>query len=335
MKKVTIKDVAEAAGCSIATVSNALNNVDVLNPKTKMRVLKAAEELNYVPNLNGKSLKTTVTKNLSFITTTIKGPYYPILADAMAKEGQKYGYDFSIYITPTPQTVMNKLLGSQSDGVIVLNKVLVGTQEIRLMEKYDIKAVFLDRLISGQNFDSVVFDSFDSACHSMEYLAKLGHRRIGFIKGAFGAYDAEERYRGYIEVIKKRQLEYDDAIILEGQFEKEVSYKSMKKYLQTHSRDHYPTAFFAANDSSAFGAIKAMKEMGVNVPEDISVIGFDDIEVARYYTPHLTTTRNPIEEQGRLAVQALIDLIEKNEPSKLAVLKGELIIRDSVIPVHE
>lgn len=330
MRKVTIKDVAKASGYSIATVSNALNDIDVLNPKTKEHVLKIAEELNYVPNLNGKRLKLVETRNLAFIATSISGSYYSILADAMAKECEKNGYDLSIHITPTRESVISKIFGSQADGVIILNEVLVGPNEIRLMEKQNVKAVFVDRFISYPTFDSVIFDSFASAKKTMDYLVKLGHKKIGFIKGVAGSYDAEERYRGYIEIIKEKNLVYDEQVILSGEFEKEASYNHTKWYLEEHDPSEYPTAFFAANDLSAFGAIEAIQKHGLKVPEDISIVGFDDIEIARYYKPKLTTTRNPIEEQGQLAVQYLIDLIEKNEPSRMAVLEGKLIIRESV-----
>ncbi|WMT41168.1 LacI family DNA-binding transcriptional regulator [Paenibacillus sp. D2_2] len=162
MTKVTIKDVAREAGVSISTVSNALNDVDVLTPETKSHVLKVAKRMNYVPNLNGKLLKTGKTKMLGFFTTSVTGPYFYILVESMARECERLGYGLNVFVTKDKQVIMSNILGRRVDGVVIYEELKIDENDIVSMEKDKIKAVFLDRVIENETMGSVIFDSYVS-----------------------------------------------------------------------------------------------------------------------------------------------------------------------------
>ncbi|WP_286171707.1 LacI family DNA-binding transcriptional regulator [Gracilibacillus phocaeensis] len=328
IKKVTIKDVARKANVSISTVSNALNGVDVLKPNTKQHILKVAEELNYIPNFHGKYLKSNATKILGLFIRSTKGPYYGMLIDAIANECEKNGYDLNVFITKNEKATINSVLGRSFDGAIIFNEWL-SAESLQLLEKSNIPIIFLDREKTGKHISSVIFASYEGGQMVTQYLADQGHKKIGFIHGVIELYDDKERFRGYRDALNEKSLVYDENISLFGDFEEDTAYHAVRKFI--HSGYELPDAFIAANDLSAIGCIKAFAAEGYSIPDDISVIGFDDIEISSYFQPKITTVRNPIIKQGVLAVDRLLDIIFNNEGGNLDKLKGEMIIRDSCI----
>lgn len=326
IRKVTIKDVAREAGVSISTVSKALNDSDVVHPDTKEHILKVAERLNYIPNISGKILKSGETNVIGLFITSIVGPYYSLLAEYIFKECEKYGYELNIFITKNKQTIMNNILGKRVDGVILSNE-LITDQEIELLEKANVPTVFLDREKVNKKISSVVFDSYQAGQIVTRYLINQGHRKIGYIRGYEELYDDIERFRGFKDTLKEFGLEFDEKYMLNGFFEEEASYNAIKSFVR--SDVELPDAFIAANDLSAFGCIKALKSEGFSIPSDISVVGFDDVELSEYFQPPLTTVNNPIARQGKLAVDVLIDMIKNNENGRLEKLPGKLVVRNS------
>lgn len=328
MGKVTIKDVAREAGVSISTVSNALNNVDVLTPETKKHVLEVAERLNYVPNLNGKLLKSGKTKLLGFFTTSVAGPYFYTLVESMSRECDRLGYGLSVLVTKDKQVIMNNILGGRVDGVIIFEELKINDHDIAVMAKNKIKAVFLDRVVQNETMGSIVFNSFEGGYEATKYLINLGHRKIAYISGVDTMFDSVERREGYVAALQEANFPIDQDYFLQGYFEEEGSYNAVKSFLHMHP-DKVPDAFLAGNDLSAIGCIRALKSQGYEVPRDISVVGFDDIDIAPYFSPPLTTVRNQIARQGILVVNHLIRMIQKKEQGTVERLDVELVVRGS------
>ncbi|WP_438351933.1 LacI family DNA-binding transcriptional regulator [Paenibacillus sp. FA6] len=328
MGKITIKDVAREAGVSISTVSNALNDVDVLNPMTKAHVIKVAKRLNYVPNLNGKLLKSGKSNMLGFFTTSVSGPYFYVLVESMARECERLGYGLNVFVTKDKQVILSNILGRRVDGVIIFEELKIDEQDIVAMEKDKIKAVFLDRVIHNKTMGSVIFDSYVAGYEATKYLISLGHKRIAYISGVDTMFDSVQRKEGYLAALYEHQLQVDEDYILQGFFEEEGSYNAVKSYLHAYP-SKIPDAFLAGNDVSAIGCIKALKSEGYQIPMDISVMGFDDIDIAQYFSPPLTTVRNQIARQGILVINHLVNLIQETEHGKIEKLQGEIVVRGS------
>lgn len=325
--RVTIKDVAKKAGVSISTVSNALNNVDVLTPETKEKILSVAEELNYIPNLNGRNLKAQATKVLGLYLGSIRGPYYGELTDSIFRACQNSDYDLEIFLSNDYRKIMSNILGKRVDGAIILNGAIKKKQEETLVRN-DIPVVYIDRKEKNQHVSSVVFDSRKGGESVAKYLLELGHKRIMFVSGEKDNYDAIERQKGFTEVLKRAGIKLTSEDILEGNFERNASYNSICEYLEKGGKA--PDAIFAANDLSAIGVIEALKDNGIKVPEDVSVIGCDDIETTRLVSPTITTIRTTFEKQGALAVDELIRLIQ-GEKGRITELSGRIIPRESTM----
>lgn len=325
--RTTIRDVAKEANVSIATVSKALNGVDVVKASTKAKVLAAAKHLHYVPNLMGKELKTNQTKRIGFYTTSITGPYFSVLIESIAREAEKHGYALNVFISMDKEVVLTSILGGAVDGFVGFEDML-DHEDLETIRNEAINAVFIDRNIQDHTFGSVVFDSKESAEYATSYLIAKGHREIVFVKGFDGVYDSDERLKGYQQALKKAQIPFKSNYLLEGRFEEHFAYQSTKKFLD--KQKDFPSAFLAGNDLSAIGVTKAIEQAGYHVPNDFSVVGFDGIELLKYFRPSLTTIDNPIKEQGELATQHLLSLIKGEVLGKAFVLKGRLIEAESV-----
>lgn len=280
-RKVTIKDVAREAGVSISTVSNALNGVNVLHPDTKQHILEVVDRLHYIPNLNGKNLKTQETKVVGLFLTSIRGPYYSILADSIYQGCKKYGYELNIFIHDRADNMMANILGRRIDGAIILNDH-VGEKEVKLLLENETSVVFID---------------------------------------------SAERLNGFRDVLKKAGITLEEDYILKGEYEREIAYNSVKDFLELAKP--LPEAIFAVNDLSAIGTIEALEEEGIRVPEQVNVLGCDDIESARLVKPSVSTIRISFEKQGTLAINHLIRLIQGKEKGCIEILNGRIIPRES------
>ena len=325
-QKITIKDVAREAGVSISTGSNALNGVDVLRPDTKQHILEVAKRLNYVPNLNGRNLKSQYTNVIGLFVTSVRGEYYNILADAIYQRCKKYGYELNIFVSEKSEAMMANILGRRIDGAIILNKY-IGEREITLFSETQTPVIFIDRELEGEKIASVVFDSYHEGELVAEYLVGLGHRTFAYMDGPDDNYDNIHRLKGFREGLRSRGIILEEDYIIKGRFEKEMAYHSMKQFLD--SGRLLPEAVFAANDVSAIGTIEALQDAGIRVPEQVSVIGCDDIEIAHLVKPSVTTVRTSFEKQGMLAADRLIALIRGEEKGSIAILRGKIIPRES------
>jgi LacI family purine nucleotide synthesis repressor len=326
---VTIKDVAKEAGVAISTVSNVLNQVDIVSEEKKERVLAAVAKLKYVPNMNAKFLKSNKKNTIGLFLPSIQGDFYRMLMQAIHLQCKIKGYLLNIYISNenTSDEIYGMIISSGVEGAIVMNERLHNEYVDRLaMAKIPI--VFIDREFAGERMSSVTIDNVEGAILAMEYLIKQGHRRIGYVHGIYNN-DDESRYQAYLKVMNKYNLPLDDNIILRGYFEEAVSYSEMRVLLLKGIE--LPDAIFCANDEMAWGCIRALAETGHSVPDEVSVIGFDDILLSSYYSPALTTIHSPVAELGSVSANELFRILRMEDTmiGKVSRLKPGLVIRDT------
>lgn len=326
MGKVTIKDIAREAGVSISTVSNALNGVNVLKPETRDHILEVADRLHYIPNLNGRNLKSKATKVLGLFVTSLKGPYFATLVDIMFWECVKYGYELNIFVTWEGKSAITSILGKRVDGCVVLSGDVDenGTKQI---EELEVPTIFLDREVKSKKVASVIFDSYKDGESAADFFIERGIKKIAFVQGILNNYDAIERRKGFFDRLAKDNITIDPEYILDGEFEREVAYNAVKQFLEKGLP--LPEAFFAANDVSAIGCMDALKEFGYRIPEDTIVVGVDDIEFCEWYKPTLTTIKTGHEKQGAVAIRKLVKMINGEETGDITKLHGRLIERES------
>lgn len=326
---VTIKDVAKEAGVAISTVSNVLNNVDIVSDEKKQKVLAAVEKLKYVPNMNAKFLKSNKKNTIGLFLTSVQGDFYRMLIQSIHMQCKLKGYLLNIYISNenTSDEIYSMIISSGVEGAIVLNERL-HDEYVERIALTKMPIVFIDRDYAGERMSSVIINNLEGATLAMEYLIKQGHRRIGYIHGIFNV-DDEARYQAYVNTMNKYSLPMEENLILRGYFEEAVAYSEMRVLLLKGVE--IPDAFFCANDEMAWGCIRALMESGYKVPEDVCVIGFDDIMLSSYYNPALTTIHSPVTELGNVSAAELFRLMEQesNSMGRITRLSPSLVIRDT------
>lgn len=323
MKKITIKDVAREAGVSVATVSNALNNVDVVQPRTREHVLAVAQRLNYIPNVNGRRLRGVQSHAIGLFVRSIAGSYYGNLAEAAHYVLQEQGYELQIYITDSVETIIEKLSSHSLDGAI-LHCGLKDSEEIERLERLGVPIVFLDKEIEGKRVSSVLYESYENGRMAAEYLLGLGHRDLMHIFGVPNNYDSEQRRDGFLDALRDAGVPFREENLVDGRLERQTAYRETRRYLQEGHR--LPDAIFAANDHSAVGCIEALREFHVSVPEDVSVIGCDDNEMCGFVMPGLTTIRIRESQQASRAAREVLRLINQTG-GRVDRLPGTIIVR--------
>ncbi|GAA0181795.1 maltose operon transcriptional repressor MalR [Clostridium sediminicola] len=343
---VTLKEIAQKANVSVSTVSRVINN-DTKKPaskETQDKIWKIVRELGYVPNQNARNLikgkeeeVSLPTKAIGCIFTstqdTYNDPFYSQIArgiqEEVSKRGYVLGYSFSS-CDMSFSALYNNLTSNPVDGAVILGRF---NEDVLKFLKQNIKNI----VYAGVNyvdagFDEIICDGYKGAQEAVEYLVSLGHENIGFIGSLPSEEDVvnEHRYEGYKTALKKRNLEFNEKNIIGVELSTTAGYNGMKGYLENTASEKLPTAFYCANDVVAIGAMKALNEKGIKIPDDISVIGLDDIEMSAFVTPSLTTIKVPKEELGKFAVKILIDKIENGHDFPVRVnVPFELIERDS------
>ncbi|MBQ7359253.1 MAG: LacI family DNA-binding transcriptional regulator [Lachnospiraceae bacterium] len=323
MKRVSIKDVAKEAGVSITTVSHSLSGRGVIKQETRDRVIEIAKRMNYIPDWNGRNLKAVATRTIGLFTKSIRG-YYGQLADAMSEECKVHGYELDIFVTDDEQMMLSSLISHRVDGAVILHSGLTD-QSVEMLIRAEVPVLFLDREIQGKTVSSVLFDSYATGQMAAKYLHQLGHRRILFVEGQ-DTYDGIMRRRGFMEYMKTIGEPIPEEYQIDGWFDRGVANKAMKEFLSKGLP--LPDAIFATNDDSAFGCIKALLGAGYKVPEDVSVMGVDDIELSRWYAPSLTTIRTHIDQQGQRAAKEVIRLVNGHSGTSIRI-QGDIVERKS------
>lgn len=325
MKKITIKDVAREAGVSIATVSNALNNSDVVQPKTREHVLAVAERLRYIPNLNGKRLRSAQTRTIGLFVTSMTGDYYGNMADNIHYICKKHDYELHVFIVDSAESILQKLMNRIVDGAIVFYGTL-SPEEISLMKGCGLPVVFMDQEEVGERVSSVLYESYEAGRMAAEYLLGLGHRDLMHVFGLENNYDSRQRHAGFCDALNAAGVAMRPENLLNGRLERAASYREMRRYLTEGHK--LPQAIFAANDLSAIGCMEALRQFDVRIPEDLSIIGCDDILLCGFVNPNLTTIRTHMQKLGVEAANEVLRLISQPD-GRISRISGSIIVRQS------
>ena len=327
----TIKDVAKMAGVSTTTVSHVINKTRFVAQETESLVLQAIKDLNYSPSAVARSLKVNTTKSIGMIVTTSEAPYFAEIIHAVEEHCYRQGY--SLFLCNTQNNAekiknhLEMLAKKRVDGILVMCSEYFPDSLNLLHSVENIPMVVMDW---GPNVhtDIILDNSFDGGYLATKHLIENGHKYIGIIAGELTKTTAKTRYEGFIHAMKEAGLTVNPNWVMEGFFEPEDGYECMNKIL---SQDNLPTAVFCCNDVMALGAISAIGEKGLRVPEDISIIGYDNIHASRFYSPPLTTVH---QSKSRLGVQAVNLLFErinhKSDQKEKIEIYPELVVRKSV-----
>lgn len=327
---VTISDIAEAANVTKATVSYVLNNKPGVSQETRDKILKIMKDMNYHPNAVARGLAGKSTEMLGLIIPDISDHFYVQIVRGVEETANLYNFTLNLCTThaiPEKERKMVDLFTSgRVDGIILMTYFLDLDYIINL-KKRKIPFVLIDSTFQDNSIYSVNVDNFEAGYKATEYLIKLGHKRIAFVSGPQSSNDSLSRYRGYRQALNDYGLSYEEDLFCRGDFKYKGGYQA---FFNLQQLQHKPTAVFAANDQMAIGVLSAARTAGVQVPQELSIIGCDDIEAASVVEPTLTTIKQPIEELGKCATEMIFQLINKEKPSPRKIeLKTSLIERSS------
>ncbi|WP_373231054.1 LacI family DNA-binding transcriptional regulator [Cohnella sp.] len=331
-----IRDVASKAGVSVATVSKVLNGYTTVNEKTKERVLQVVKDLQFHPNSAARSLvgRRSMTIGI-FLTTGLAHPFFTQILSGMEQSLKSKGYDL-IYLAQLSwnkeYSFVRHCQSRNIEGVVVFGFQHDDMNFDELIES-GIPALFIDLDVKEKRAGYISSDNQNAARRTVHYLAELNHRKISFLSGIKDSYVSRLRLKGYLAGLEEAGIPYHENYVAEGDFTRETGYLAMQRLLRLPDR---PTSVICCSDLSAVGAMEAIRDSGLSVPQDISVIGFDDIEIASYVQPALTTVRQDMITIGKRAIELLDDLIndEQLAPPE-AIIPTELIIRGSCGPAKE
>ncbi len=329
----TIKDVAKLAGVSICTVSRTLAGKDRIRPQTKERVMEAVRRLDYKPNYSARSLKTGSTETLGLIVPDITNYYYPKIAKSIEEYAGQQGYMILLCNADDDlqkeKRLVDTLKNRGVDGVIVL-PCSRHIEHFESLREADIPFVFLNRNFFGVE-NCVPSDNFFGAYEMTKYVLEKGHRKIVAAYLSFENNIYQERYEGTLEALDEYGLKSCAENFLFNIKNVEDAASRLQRLFQSKA---CPTALVASNDMICIGAYSAASRCGLRIPQDISVTGYDDIVTAEYMMPPLTSFRQPEDEMARVSVDYLLSCMMGEDPKRPRPLKGEIIIRDSVITLQ-
>ena len=329
----TMKDIAKLAGVSTSTVSHVINKTRFVSEEISERVNIAAKELNYyAPSALARSLKVNRTKTIGMLVTTSTNPFFGEVVKGVERSCYQKGYSLILCNTEGDNERMresiNTLLQKRVDGLILMCSSLEG-ERIDVFERYpDIPVVVMDWGPMLFTSDKIQDNSLRGGYLAAKYLIDCGHKEVGCITGPLIKHQAQMRYEGYKRAMLEAELEFNANWIVESDFECEGGYQAFKKMVE---RGPLPSSIFVSNDMMAMGVINAANELGIQIPEQLSIIGYDDIHIAKFMSPSLTTIHQPKYRLGQAAVETLLrKLDEKSVEAQVVQLEPTLVERNSV-----
>jgi LacI family transcriptional regulator len=326
----TIKDIAEETGVSYATVSRALNDKYGVKPGTREKILAVARARGYTPNGIARGLVRQQTHSIGLIIPDISNPFFPQVASGVEDGAKEKGYSVFLcntnYESDQEARYLQLLIEKRVDGIILasgfqasdtINPLLMGSLPI----------VSLCTRFENVNNSFVVIDNERGGFIATKHLIEQGYPSVGYIGTQGDGLSQGQRFKGYLQALEKFNIPFDDRFVFSGDLKRETGYEITKRLI---AGQHFPRALFVENDLMALGAIQGIKESGLRVPDDIAVVGFDDIAFASFPEIGLTTVRQPKYEMGKMAVNILLDsIIESTKEPKKHILEPKLIIRTS------
>jgi len=332
----TIKDVAQAASVSTATVSHVINGTRRVSDETQRRVHQAMERLHYQPNAVARGLRTNKTHFLALIIPDITNPFFTDFARGFQDAADEKGY--VVILCNTDRDLKRELryidmVRQQKVDGLVLNPSRVTSKDLMRLQEAQIPVVLVGSQIDDPNFDRVMVDNIQGGSDAVQHLIDLGHTRIGLVCGPRTTSSGALRYQGYCQALQRNGIPYNDALVAVGDFTHEGGAACMATLLALTPR---PTAVFATSDVMALGAKKAIEDAGLRIPADISLVGFDDIPELAWTRPRLTTIAQPRYKMGREATHLLIERVEhKNVMARRRIImEHHLVVRESTAAIR-
>lgn len=333
MNNLTLEDIARKCGVSRSTVSRVLNNHPNVSEEVRKQVQEMIRQTGYQPHPAARALVSNRSWTCGLILprsidTFFTDPYYPCLIQGIAQACSKQNYTFSLFLMEDEEDE-DKMFAQVSrrgfmDGILFQSYQCGDTLIDKLVDS-GVPLVMLGRHLQSKNISYVDINNIHSVEIAIQYLIDTGHRRIATITGPQNTAVGVDRKSGYLQALMKNNIAIDQSLIKEGTFTDQSGYNSMQQLLPAK-----PDAVFAASDHMALGAMRAIRENGLEIPDDISIIGFDDFPLASPSHPALTTIRQPIVQFCSKGLEMLIDLVENgSEPPRKVILEAEFIIRDS------
>ena len=331
-KKPTIRDVAKLAGVTPAVVSRVFNNDENLNIKaeTRANVLDAIKRLEYKPNIVARSLRTHSMNTIGMLIADIINPFYSQMIKGVQEEAKKAGYGLILCDTnddPLSEKRYIETLHAQFVDGVILGSSYIEDDVVELIEGLGMNSVMVNRGSLNSSAPYVKTNEVEGMILAVNHLIRLGHTKIAYICGPLYVETAARRLTGYRKALKNAGIAYNPKHVIEATFDEESGYKACKELLKTNDR---PTAICTGNDLMAIGAMRVIKEAGLRIPEDISLVGYNNIWVTSLLSPPLTTVEAPLSEIGREAFKVLLGLITSNKNINYHVtLPNKLIVRES------
>jgi LacI family transcriptional regulator len=325
---VTIRDVAERAGVSISTVSRVLNNTCAVNEEKRRQVFKAADELGYTPNPAARSLLGKKTGGIGVVLPFVSAEFFSDFLTGLDQEAQGSGFFLVVSTSHRHSDEFESAMQAMRrrvDGMIVMAPELTDNQP-QIVATGRGPVVFVNTYIADESLSVLNFDNYGGSLELTRHLLSRGHRRIAIIKGPASARDAQERVRGYRDAMMEAGITDLSDLEVDGEYTQEAGYRATEIILQ---KDPRPTAIVAANDYCAMGALGALNEAGVSVPDQMAVGGFDGITSSQFTQPALTTVQVPIRDIGKHAIRRLVAIIEGSEEAGHRVIPVALQVRAS------
>ena len=345
MEQVTIKDLAKLCGVGVSTISRAINNHPDINPETKTMILQKAKECGYVPNNSARNLKRTDSKSVAVLVKGITNPFFTKMIKIIEEECKKQHYSMYLQHVESEEdevVVAQKLIKEKRlRGIVFLGGLYVHSEE--KLEKLTVPYVFSTAGMVSHNYDqqlysSITVDDRKESCRMVEYLIELGHKKIAIIVA-----DHEEesigmlRLQGYKDALQKHNITIDEQLIISSELDKEHfsmknGYEAVKELLK---RNVSFTAVYAVSDTLAIGAMRGLHEENIQIPEQISVAGYDGLDMIHYVVPSITSVKQPTEKIAYETMQLLFDIIAGNRKPQHIRFDAEILINESTGPVAE
>ncbi|EKF9134615.1 substrate-binding domain-containing protein [Vibrio cholerae] len=328
----TMKDIARLAGVSTSTVSHVINKSRFVSDEIAERVNNAAQQLNYAPSALARSLKMNRTKTIGMLVTTSTNPFFGEVVKGVERSCYHQGYNLILCNTEGDNQRMkasiNTLLQKRVDGLLLMCSTLEG-ERLDVFDRYpDIPIVVMDWGPILFASDKIQDNSLQGGYMAAKHLIECGHKEIGCITGPLIRHQAQMRYEGYKRALAEAGIAINPDWIVESDFECEGGYQAFEKLYQ---RGKLPSALFVSNDMMAMGVIQAANQRGLRVPDDLSLIGYDDVHIAKFMTPALTTIHQPKYRLGKAAVDTLLYRLENPDTTAQVVqLEPTLVARNSV-----
>jgi LacI family transcriptional regulator len=329
---VTIRDVARRAGVSPMTVSRVINDSARVSPATRGRVEEAISELGYVPSRLARGLSARRTGTLALIVPDVANPFFTLIVRGAEDVARRAGYRMIICDTradlDVEREVIEEMIAHRVEGILIAAVSDRSREHLRRLAGFGVPFVLVDRTVRGIDADVVLGDNAVGARRLVEHLVSLGHRRIGMVVESDDVSTARDRLRGYRAALEDAGLPYDADLVADATVDPSGGVAGMRKLLALKRR---PTAVFTVNNLVALGAIEAVRAAGLEVPNDLALVCFDDIEYASRLYPFLTVMEQPAETFGTLGTQLLLERVEGRAPerTRVVVLPAEFVVRRS------